>query len=65
MKQLLSICAIVIVSGGMLLAQQPNKPTAQSKSPAKKSTVKMKTVQEKMSYLSGFDLGLKVIGNVN
>ncbi len=64
MKQLLSICAIVIVSGGMLLAQQPNKPTAQSKSPAKKSTVKMKTVQEKMSYLSGFDLGLKVIGNV-
>ena len=61
MKQVLSICVIVVLSIGVLNAQQPSKPAA--KSPAKKSTVKMKTVQEKMSYLSGFDLGLKVISN--
>ncbi len=61
MKQALSICAIVMLSIGVLNAQQPSKPAA--KSTAKKSTVKMKTVQEKMSYLSGFDLGLKVISN--
>ncbi len=61
MKQMLSICVIVLLSIGVLTAQQPSKPAA--KSPVKKLTVKMKTVQEKMSYLSGFDLGLKVISN--
>ncbi|MDP1678106.1 MAG: FKBP-type peptidyl-prolyl cis-trans isomerase [Bacteroidota bacterium] len=62
MKRTLFICAIIVVSVGMLIAQQPSKPAA--KSSTKKTTVKMKTVQEKMSYLSGFDLGQKVIANV-
>ncbi len=62
MKQTLFICAIVVLSVGMLSAQQPSKPAA--KPSAKKPVVKMKTVQEKMSYLSGFDLGQKVIANV-
>ncbi len=64
MKQLLSICAIIVLSVGVLIAQQPSKSAPQSKSTSKKPTVKMKTIQEKMSYLSGFDLGLKVISNV-
>jgi len=64
MKHLLYICTIIVMSIGMLVAQQPTKPASQSKTSTKKSAVKMKTTQEKMSYLSGFDLGQKVITNV-
>jgi len=61
MKQLFSISTIVLLSVGILAAQQPKKPAA--KSTTKKATVKMNTIQDKMSYLSGFDLGQKVLQN--
>ena len=64
MKYLLYIFTIIVMSFGMLVAQQPTKPASSSKTSTKKSAVKMKTTQEKMSYLSGFDLGQKVIANV-
>lgn len=65
MKQLLFICAIIVLSVGVLTAQQPGKkPATQKKASAKTENAKPNTMEEKMSYLSGYDLGLKVIGNV-
>lgn len=65
MKQLLFICAVIVLSVGILTAQQPSKKTAPAKKTVtKKEAGKPNTTEEKMSYLSGYDLGLKVTSNV-
>jgi FKBP-type peptidyl-prolyl cis-trans isomerase FklB len=54
------LCCLVLST--VLFAQQPKN---ESKKPvAKKKASPLKTNEEKMSYLSGYDLGLKVSANV-
>ncbi len=58
MNVLLVLC--LIAAGGW--AQQAK--TEAKKAPVKKKTTAMKTIEEKMSYWSGYDLGQKIGGNV-
>lgn len=56
----LFVCILLL--SVIVAAQQPK--SAKTKEPQKPKTSSLKTVEEKMSYLSGFDLGSKVSANV-
>lgn len=62
MNRIMSVMLVLCLAVSAVPAQQPKnevkKPVVKKKGPA------LKTTEEKMSYLSGYDLGTKVAGNV-
>jgi len=62
MKQF-SVCVIVLCLFTLNVFAQQSK-TNQAKTKAKPKSSALKTNEDKMSYLSGYDLGLKVTSNV-
>lgn len=61
MVRSMSLFALIALLALPLSAQAPKKSTPPK---PKAGTVKLETNEEKMSYLSGYDLGLKVAANV-
>jgi FKBP-type peptidyl-prolyl cis-trans isomerase FklB len=61
MKKFLAVVFIVACWSVMAVAQQPKAAPQKSK---KTGSTILKTNEDKMSYLSGYDLGLKVSSNV-
>lgn len=61
MKQFFAVVVVLCLATFSAVAQQPKTEPVKPKK-AKPSV--LKTNEEKMSYLSGYDLGLKVAGNV-
>ncbi|MFZ4619960.1 MAG: FKBP-type peptidyl-prolyl cis-trans isomerase [Bacteroidota bacterium] len=59
MKQFLAVVVVLCLIAVSAAAQQPKQAAKKAKSSV------LKTNEEKMSYLSGYDLGLKVSSNVN
>jgi FKBP-type peptidyl-prolyl cis-trans isomerase len=62
MKQSFVCIIAILIFSFTAVAQQPK--TSQAKPKAKANIPALKTNEDKMSYLSGYDLGLKVASNV-
>ena len=61
MKKFLAVVLVFALSSFLAEAQQPKSAPSKSK---KSGSIVLKTNEDKMSYLSGYDLGLKVSSNV-